>query len=1146
MNEKMCNSVVMLKLSWLGPPVIEYDGRPLRLEMRKTLALLAYLSLSSQTPTRETLASLFWPEHDQQHALSSLRRNLFSLARSLPSGLLDAARETIGIRRQNWLNVDVDEFQENLAIVKNHHHSSHRVCPECLPSLKKAAAIYKGDFLEGFNLKDCPGFDDWQFFQRESLRSEYADVLEKLTAYYQEKCEWEQAIRYARSWLALDRLNEPIQRMLITLYNQSGQRRLALTQYELLIDLLQNELGQVPEAETRALYQNMLSAEASGGEKIRPELSQSSSQGPEPLIKTKLFIPPLRVDRVARPQLLDMLDSGSQRPLTLVSAPAGFGKTTLLASWAAHSKLPIAWISIDEGDNDPIRFLHYLIAALESVLPPEVSKQFQTFTQKLQPSIQPTLIRLINQLVEESEPFVLILDDYQFIHSPDVHKALEFIVERIPASMHLVIATRSDPPISLARLRARDQLVEIRVGDLRFSLQESIDFLQQVMSLKLSNADISSLEERTEGWIAGLQMAALAIRTMTAQPDGAVKSRDSEQGISRFIQVFSGSHRYILDYLVEEVLSRHSQKVRSFLMQTSILQRFTGPLCDAVAEIENSQEILIALEKENLFLVPLDGERRWYRYHHLFADLLRFKLEENLSKGSEAESIRMASLEDLHLRAANWLETNQVFGEAVRHYTAARKFDQAAVLIEGQAYPMLFSSGQTYTLLEWLTELPVDLYRSRLRLNIIKAWALISQSQFSAAKAQLEMTGQVVQQRQDAERSSLTGEIALIRGVLAELSTRGVPEMREQALLAWEKLPPDNAMLRGLAAWLLGASYYWEGDTHHAEQYFLQAVHLNREAENTYFTLLSIVDLSNALREQGRVREAYHLLLQTEQELSSKSNQLHPELGHLCINLSQISLQWNDLETAERQLKLGIDLVEQDIPGEILIFGMAVLPYLKLAQGKQAEALRLANECLERAASYPLPYVLAYIKATLIRFWIKVGEQDRIKEWLDSCGLTTDDPIQYVHEVEYTALVKVLIWQGKSEEALKVLAKIIELDQREGRNGKLFYVLALQALAYQQTKNIEQALETLAGSLRLAKSEGIIRPYVDEGKPIEDLLRLGAAQGVWYRNNLDGFVNRLLNAIQQDQDSKGSTHQKFPVSAPEREQTTDGPIRKGN
>ena len=390
---------LVFTMSWLGPPALEFDGRPLRLEMRKTLALLAYLSLSPQNPTRETLASMFWPEHDQQHALASLRRSLYSLAKSLPPGLLEADREKIGLRREDWLQVDVEEFREQLAFAKEHTHPPNQVCPDCLSSLEKAAAIYKGDFLEGFNLKDCPGFDEWQFYQRESLRSEYASALEKLAAYYQDQSEWEKAIGYARCWVALDRLNETAQRMLIGLYNQSGQRSMALRQYEILIESAAKRAGSgsggrdthpLPKSASRLKHLAVQTTDQHFSIPPRRDLNHC--------IKTKLFIPPLRVDRVARPRLLELLDAGSQRPLTLVSAPAGFGKTTLLASWAAHTRLPIAWFSIDEGDNDPVRFVDYLIAALDSVLPPEVSEQFQAFTQTLQPSIQPTLIQLINHL----------------------------------------------------------------------------------------------------------------------------------------------------------------------------------------------------------------------------------------------------------------------------------------------------------------------------------------------------------------------------------------------------------------------------------------------------------------------------------------------------------------------------------------------------------------------------------------------------------------------------------------------------------------------------------------------------------------------------------------------------------------------------
>ncbi len=346
--------------------------------------------------------------------------------------------------------------------------------------------------------------------------------------------------------------------------------------------------------------------------------------------------------------------------------------------------------------------------------------------------------------------------------------------------------------MSLARLRARDQLVEIRMNDLRFSLEESTSFLKQVMVLHLSNEDVSALEARTEGWIAGLQMAALAIRTVASQSSKGVNSLDSKEVVSRFIKAFSGSNRYILDYLGEEVLRRTPKEIRSFLLQTSILERFSGPLCDAVTEKAGSQNILEELEKENLFLVALDGHRRWYRYHHLFAELLRFKLEEDNSTRSELQKEGFPVLEELHLRAADWLEKNQLFGEAIRHYIAANKYDRAGELIEYQTYPMIWTRGQAYTVQEWLAGLPDDLFRSRPRLNIAKAWILILQNQFAAALGQLEIPCQVIQDRQDADADSVLGEIALVRGALAELRTRDVEEMHKQGLLAWEMLPREE------------------------------------------------------------------------------------------------------------------------------------------------------------------------------------------------------------------------------------------------------------------------------------------------------------------------------------------------------------------
>ncbi|HSB02798.1 MAG TPA: BTAD domain-containing putative transcriptional regulator, partial [Anaerolineales bacterium] len=887
-----------IRLSWLGPPLIEVDGHAVRLEMRKTLALLAYLSLSPQSTSRETMATMFWPEYDQQHALSNLRRNLSSLAGSLPPGCLYADRERIELQMGDEVQVDVKEFHRLLLHANAHSHLTNQTCDECIKTLESAVKLYRGDILEGFNLKDCPGFDEWQLFQREGLRSKYAGALEKLASIYREQCEWEKAISTARSWVALDRLNENAQRLLIGLYYQSGQRSLALRQYETLVDLLQNELGQAPEAGTLSLYQSLLPVEAPGGAEKVPARPHPASRSTEPLIKTKLFIPPLRMDRVTRPYLFELLDAGAQRSMTLISAPAGFGKTTLLASWAAHTSLPIAWFSIDEGDNDPVRFVAYLIAALDSVLSTELSGQFQTFTQLLQPSIQPTLVQLINHLAGESEPFVLILDDYQFIHSEDVHKAVTFLLEKIPACMHLIIATRSDPPMSLALLRARDQLVEIRMNDLRFRGQESAGFFKQVMALQLSNEDLSALETRTEGWIAGLQMAALAIRTVASQMTSDTSAIDRDQAISQFIHAFSGSHRYILDYLGEEVLNQRPEEVRRFLLLTSILDRFSAPLCDAVTQAEGSQKILETLEKENLFVVPLDSERHWYRYHHLFGELLRYRLEEKLDKRSDRERQILPTLEELHLRAALWCEEQNLPDEAILHTLSAKKFELAAVYIEKHAHDILFRYGELYTLAKWLAAIPADIFQDRPRLSILKAWVMIFQYQFESPAETLNTTLQTIQRQQSAESASLLGEIALIQGIYAELVNRDVQAMREQARLAWEKLPEQDAMLRGLAAWLLGASYYYDGDNRNAIKHYQNAIRLCRKAGNIYSTVLSIADMCSALREEGRYREAYRLLIKTQQEIVSNKWQ-HPMLGLLYINSSLILLQWNEVDQAE-------------------------------------------------------------------------------------------------------------------------------------------------------------------------------------------------------------------------------------------------------
>jgi LuxR family maltose regulon positive regulatory protein len=1117
MNAMNSTSAAGLRLNWLGVPSIEYEGRPIHLEMRKTLAILAYLSLEAHSSIRESVAAMFWPDHDQQHALANLRRNLSSLTASLPEEMIEADREKIGLRGGDGLWVDVQAFRVLHSRVKEHAHAAGPTCSDCQSWLEQAAKLYRGDFLAGFTLRDCPEFDEWQLYQRESLRSDHDELLRRLAAHWQAQGEWEKAIDYSRQRVAGNPLNEAAQRQLISLYQSSGQRGLALQQYETLKDALQSELGLSPEAESASLYQSLLIHVGASRDQDGQILPAATDRDSEPLLKTKLYFPPARADQVARPRLLELLNAGTQRSLTLISAPAGFGKTTLLTSWAMYSELPIAWYAIDEGDNDPARFIAYLVAALDSLLSPGLGTKLRAYPQALQPSLQPMLVLLINTLVSLQEPLVLILDDYQNIHSMEIHQALGFLIERIPACLHLVIATRTDPPLPLARLRARDQLAEIRMPALQFSLAETADFFTRSMKLNISPEDVSALENRTEGWIAGLQMAALAIRSLNSE--GLARGDNTGQGeaVSDYIQSFSASNRFVMDYLSEEVLSHCPEQMCQFLLQTSILERFSAPLCEAVTACDGSRAILDQLERENVFLVALDNERDWYRYHPIFAELLRIKLAEMLSGGSAADRMGIASVEELHRRAATWMEGNGYPDEAIQHYMAAKDYPQAADLIESQTQRIFFILGQSYTVLQWCAQLPPATMQSRPRLNIARAWALIGQSRFSEAAQALKNAQEAMSAWPAAQQDSLLGEIALIQGALAELSSRDVEVMHLKGQYAWERLPEEQAMLRGLAAWLLGAAYFYEGDTLNAETYFVHAIQLCRQSGNIFFTVISIVDLGNILKEQGRFGEAYRLLSQAEKEMSAGDFPAHPGLVYLYNGLGQILYARNELLEAELMLQRGIEMGGQGVPGEIPIFSLSSMAYIKLALGKLDEARRLGEECLVRAEAYPLPYVPATVRASLIRLWMTLGEQVQIEAWPAGDQLKVEDTIHFTHEAEYIALARLRLWQGDTQQALKILNQLAYSAKDQGREGKLITILALQALALNQAGESDQAMTALETSLVIAQREGIIRPFLDEGKSLEALIKMGEARGAWEAEISGEFISRLLNAMQQGQ-----------------------------
>jgi LuxR family maltose regulon positive regulatory protein len=589
-----------------------------------------------------------------------------------------------------------------------------------------------------------------------------------------------------------------------------------------------------------------------------------------PILATKLYVPPPRPELVLRPRLIERLNEGLHRKLTLVSAPAGFGKTTLLGEWVAGCGRPAAWLSLDEGDSDPARFLAYLVAALRTV-EADLGAGVQSLLQSPQPlPTESVLTTLLNEVTTLPDNFVLALDDYHVIDAEPIDDALAFLIDHLPPQMHLVIATREDPQLPLARLRAREQLTELRATDLRFTPEEAAEFLKEVMGLDLSTEDIAALESRTEGWIAGLQLAALSMQ--------------GRKDTAGFVQAFTGSHRFVLDYLVEEVLQQQPDRVRTFLLQTSILDRLSGPLCDAITGQEDSRGMLEALERGNLFVVPLDDERRWYRYHHLFANVLQARAMEE----------QPDQVPHLHRRASEWYEHNGLPADAIRHALAAEDFERAADLIE-VTWRAMDRSYQSATWLGWAKALPDELVRVRPVLSADYGRALLDVGELEAAEARLRDaerwldTTADMNQRPDerpevpsAEMSvagmvvvdeeqfrSLPASIATARAAHAQ-ALGDVPGTVKYARRALDLLPGGYYYERGVLAALLGVAYWASGDLEAAHRSFADFMANMRMAGNILVAISGTFVLADIMMAQGRLHEAVRAYEQSLQLATSR------------------------------------------------------------------------------------------------------------------------------------------------------------------------------------------------------------------------------------------------------------------------------------
>lgn len=826
-----------------------------------------------------------------------------------------------------------------------------------------------------------------------------------------------------------------------------------------------------------------------------------------PVLATKLFVPSPRSQAISRPRLLARLDEGllPGRKLTLVSAPAGFGKTTVLAEWIAAVRrrdpgLRVAWLSLDAGDDDPARFLASVEAALHRAEPTVGSDEHRPSA-----GVEATLTGLLNDIAGGAHRIVLVLDDVHLVEGAAIREAIDFLLQHLPAGLHIVMAGRSDPLLPLARLRVRGELTELRAAELRFTEAEAAGFLNGRMGLGLPPEDVAALDARTEGWIAGLQLAALSLR-------------DSDD-VSGFIAGFTGSHRFVIDYLAEEVLERQPDEVRDFLLRTSILDRLTGPLCDAVTARPGGAEMLEALERANLFVVPLDDRREWYRYHHLFADVLRARLRA-ADPGAAAA---------LHSRAADWFEHNALPEDAVRHALAAADFARAARVIEAMI-PSVRKSRQDASLLAWLRALPDEIIERRPVLRVFSAWsALVSgdiaaaESRLAAAEARLSATTDPAHDSEPGpELRALPVTIALYRAAIAQ-AQGDLRRTREQADRALELAAPDDHLGRGAAAGMSGLASWASGDLDSGVRAFTAARTSLRLAGNLTDALSTTLVLADMLIPLGRLREAELLYEEAFRLARGRSSPGEQPTADLHAGISELFRERDQLPVALEHLAASEALGDAARSHEHRYRWFAAMAEVRQAEGRLDEAVELLTAAQQLYLRGFFPEVRP-IGAMIARVRIRQGRLADAQAWIDEEGLSSADEPSYLREFGHITLARLLIARGDPEslhEAIRFLARL--LDAADDRAGTSTEILTLQALALQASG--EAALAPLERALAQAEPEGYVRLFVDEGAPMLALLRSAAAAGI-----RPDYVRRLGRALRQSEPANTSAPLADPVS----------------
>ncbi len=841
-----------------------------------------------------------------------------------------------------------------------------------------------------------------------------------------------------------------------------------------------------------------------------------------PILATKLYFPTPRPGLVQRPHLIERLNKDLHRNLTLISAPAGFGKTTLVSNWindlqeetTSQEKIVIrkskivnriAWLSLDHEDNDLTRFLNYLVVALQTITKNIGEGVLGSLQSPQPPPIESTLTTLLNEITTVQDNFILVLDDYHIIDSKPVDNALSFLIEHLPSQMHLVIATREDPQLPLARLRVRGQLTELRASDLRFTSSEAAEFLNRVMNLNLSEENIAALETRTEGWIAGLQMAALSMQ-----------GREDTAG---FIKAFTGSHHFVLDYLVEEVLQRQPEQVRSFLLRTSILDRLTGSLCDFVTGQENSREMLEALERSNLFVVPLDDKRQWYRYHHLFADVL------------QAHSMKEQSEQvfTLHRRASEWYEQNGIPSDAIHHALVAKDYERAACLAE-LVWPAMSGSFQSIAWLNWLKPLPDELVCTRPLLCLGYAWAFLNAGKLEAADAKLKDAEQWMEPASEKEKQSKTPPAGMI--VVDEEQFRSLPvsiatarayhaqaigdvhSTVKYARKVLDLLPEEAHFERGTVTALLALAYWTNGELETAHQTFSDG--LGRM--NPLDVIVGTFVLAEIKITLGRLNEALYIYEHALQLATEHGEPKPMGTEDAYSGISELHREQGDSEAAAKDLATSRKLGEQVKLPDWQYRWCIAQARLNVSLGDLDGALDLLHKAERLYVRTPLPKVRP-IAAMKARVWINQGRLTQALGWARDQGISVEDDLSYLHEFEHITLARLLIAQYRSDladhtihKAMVLIECLLQAAEQGGRMGSVIEILMLNALAHEARENITSALVPLERALRHAEPEGYVRIFVDEGEPMKQLLSEAATKGI-----MPDYTGKLLDAFKADE-----------------------------